>query len=145
MGVRYTRVFSALVSVFCVLVFSSAPTDAGQTQSFSTPDARGIFMVAAEPVSDAALPDVAVGPQSATHEPLLLAASDDGRVCHSRLGFLPAEWNCKSYKNNVYICHVKKNGKYKTKYLPEKTAEKKADKHPDEWILGKCEDVVSPS
>lgn len=146
MDIRFTRVFSTWASaLFCVLVFSSATSDAGQTPFSYGPDERGILIAAVDPVGDTSLFDVAGGGESVLHEPLLLAASDDGRVCHSRLGFLPAEWNCKSYKNNVYICHVKKNGKYKTKYLPEKTAEKKVDKHPDEWILGKCEDVVSPS
>ena len=47
--------------------------------------------------------------------------------------------------NKVYVCHVLPHGKFNTQYLPQDTAEKLVEKHPDQWILGKCEDVVSPS
>jgi hypothetical protein len=147
MGIRFTRTFSALASaLFCTLAFSSALPEAGQPLSFNGPDERGILIAAADPVGDTSLFDIANGGEAVSPEPLLLAVNDDGRVCRMRLGFLPGEWNCKNYTvNKVYVCHVKKNGKFKTKYLPEENAQKKVDKNPDEWILGKCEDVVSPS
>lgn len=66
--------------------------------------------------------EVAAGSESVTQEPLLLAKGDKVTVCH----FLP-------------------NGKYITQELPEETAQKLIEKHPHEWILGDCDDVVSPS
>ena len=115
MGIRFTRAFSALLSTLFC------------TLAFSS-----------------ALPDTGQS-LSSSQEPLLLAVND-GKVCHTRLMFLNAQWNCENPDvNKVYVCHVKPNGKYKTKYLPEQNALKKVDKHPDQWILGKCEDVVSPS
>jgi hypothetical protein len=147
MGIRFTRAFSALVSaLFCTLAFSSALPDAEQSLSFNSPDEPGILIAAADPVGDTSLFDIANGGGAVSQDPLLLAVNDDGRVCRTRLYFLPAEWNCENTNvNKVYVCHVKKNGKFKTKYLPEENAQKKVDKKPDEWILGKCEDVVSPS
>jgi hypothetical protein len=128
MGIRFTRAFSALVSgLFCIIAFSSATADAGQPLSFYGPDERGILIAAADPVVDTSP----------------LATRDSAEVCHERIGFLGSEWDCS--KKKVYVCHVKKNGKYKTKFVKASKAEKKIEKHPDMWIPGKCEDVVSPS
>ena len=60
--------------------------------------------------------------ESVTQEPLLLAEAD-----------------------KVFVCHFLPNGKYITQELPEETAQKLIDEHPHEWLLGDCEDVVSPS
>ena len=47
--------------------------------------------------------------------------------------------------DKVDVCHVLPNGKFITQRLPEKTSLKLIDEHPHEWILGKCDDVISPS
>lgn len=45
----------------------------------------------------------------------------------------------------VYVCHITPNGKYHTQQLPVETAQKLIDEHPHEWVLGKCDDMPSPS
>ena len=47
--------------------------------------------------------------------------------------------------DKVDVCHFLPNGKFITQRLPEKTALKQIEGHPHEWILGKCDDVISPS
>ena len=66
--------------------------------------------------------EVAAGSESVNQEPLLLAAAD-----------------------KVYVCHFLVNGKYITQEIPVETAMKLIEEHPHEWLLGDCDDVVSPS
>jgi hypothetical protein len=47
--------------------------------------------------------------------------------------------------DKVYVCKINKNGHMETLYIPKETYEKQAARNPHEYLLGKCEDVVSPS
>ena len=47
--------------------------------------------------------------------------------------------------DKVYVCKINKNGHMETLYIPKETYEKQAANNPHEYLLGKCEDVVSPS
>ena len=48
-------------------------------------------------------------------------------------------------QNKVYVCQIKQNNKPKTKFLSEKDALRLVESDPDIWILGECDDVISPS
>ena len=50
-----------------------------------------------------------------------------------------------SLMQNVYYCQVGNNPKYKTRKGDEREVLKKIEKDPNKYILGKCEDVFSPS
>jgi hypothetical protein len=49
-----------------------------------------------------------------------------------------------SGQNKVYICKIGENNKLKTKLMPQDEVLKLVEDK-DNWILGKCEDVISPS
>ena len=66
--------------------------------------------------------DVVGGRESLIQQPLLLAKVE-----------------------KVDICHFLSNGKFITQNLPVDTARKLIDEDPDMWVLGKCDDVISPS
>ena len=50
-----------------------------------------------------------------------------------------------SGQNKVYVCQIGQNNKPKTKFLPEKDVLRLVESKPDIWMLGKCDDVMSPS
>jgi hypothetical protein len=47
-------------------------------------------------------------------------------------------------KEKVDVCHFLPNGKYITQNIPLDTYEKLHAEHPHEWLLGTCEEVISP-
>jgi hypothetical protein len=47
--------------------------------------------------------------------------------------------------DKVYVCKINKNGHMETLYIPKETYEKQAAQNPNEYLLGKCEEVISPS
>ena len=67
--------------------------------------------------------EVAGGSESVTQEPLLIAKAGV----------------------KIYVCRIKDDGKIMTMLLKENVALKKIEEDPGDWLLGKCEDVVSPS
>ena len=66
--------------------------------------------------------EVAGGSESVIQEPVLLAAA----------------------AVKIYVCRVKDDG-FMTMLMKEDMALKKIEEDPGDWLLGKCEDVVSPS
>ena len=113
---KLTRfLFVPLTACFCMITISYAQADSGHHSS-SHAGAPAWFDV--------------IGSGSVMPEPLLLAKKDKGG----------GEGNYK-----VDVCHFLPNGKFITQRLPEKTALKQIERHPHEWILGKCDDVISPS
>ena len=48
-------------------------------------------------------------------------------------------------QDKVYVCQINQNNKPKTKFLSEKDVLRLVESKPDIWILGKCDDVISPS
>jgi len=50
-----------------------------------------------------------------------------------------------SVMQSIYYCQVGNNAKYKTRKGDEREVLMKIEKDPDKYILGKCEDVISPS
>ena len=48
-------------------------------------------------------------------------------------------------ESKVYVCQVGKNNKLQTKLMSKKTVLGLIEDKSDEWVLGKCEDVISPS
>jgi hypothetical protein len=45
----------------------------------------------------------------------------------------------------VFVCHFLPNDKFITQEIPLATAQKLIADHPQEWVMGTCEDVISPS
>ena len=50
-----------------------------------------------------------------------------------------------SGQNKVYVCQIGQNNKLQTKLMPEHEVLKLVEKKSDLWVLGKCDDVISPS
>lgn len=45
----------------------------------------------------------------------------------------------------VYVCRVLRDGSFSTKKLLINTALKLIQQYPNRWLLGRCEDIISPS
>ena len=50
-----------------------------------------------------------------------------------------------SGQNKVYVCQIGQNNKFQTKLMPEHEVLKLVEKKSDGWVLGKCDEVISPS
>jgi hypothetical protein len=48
-------------------------------------------------------------------------------------------------QNKVYVCQISQNNKLKTKLMPEHEVLRLVKDESNGWILGKCDDVISPS
>jgi hypothetical protein len=48
-------------------------------------------------------------------------------------------------QNKVYVCKIGENNKLKTKLMPEHEVLRLVKDESNGWILGKCDDVISPS
>jgi len=142
MRTRLTRVLLVLVTTaFCTIAFASSLTDAGQD---SAVQGAGAPAQAGTP----AWFDVVGSTGLLTPEPLLLAkeGKDDDRDDSDGRDDRGDRDDRNGYgQDKVYVCHVLPNGKFITQKLPKKTALKLIEEHPHEWILGKCDDVISPS
>ena len=118
MRIRFERILLGLVTAcVCATGFSSTQPDAGQALSPGIAGDKGVFFVVTTDWFEGV-----GGSASVTQEPLLLAE-----------------------QTKVYVCSIKANGKFKTQHLPEETALWLVAKRPNNWKLGKCDDVVSPS
>lgn len=154
MRIRFTRFFSALApALFCTIAFSSALADAGQASSLRESMTHEPLLLAVNNDHDSNNNSNSSSNSSNGNNSNGNnnggnnnggnnngGKDDHGKDDHDK------DNQCKGdHCKKVYVCHVLPNGKYMTQYLPKETAEKLAAKHPDEWILGKCEDVISPS
>jgi hypothetical protein len=48
-------------------------------------------------------------------------------------------------QNKVYVCQIGQNNKLKTKLMSKQVVLGLVEDKSDGWILGKCDDVISPS
>jgi hypothetical protein len=48
-------------------------------------------------------------------------------------------------QNKVYVCKIGENNKLKTKLVSDKVVLGLVKNKSDGWVLGKCDDVISPS
>jgi uncharacterized protein RhaS with RHS repeats len=152
MHIRFTRfLLVSVTTLFCTLPFALNMAQAGQDHAMRSSGETSVFSVG---------PGVVAGSESVTWQPLLLAANenddkdgkngkDDKDDKNDKGGKDDKDHKDGNNGNNghdkVYVCHVLPNGKFITQKLPKKTADKLVAEHPHEWILGKCEDVISPS
>jgi hypothetical protein len=131
MHIRFTRfLLVSVTTLFCTLPFALNMAQAGQDHAMRSSGETSVFSVG---------PGVVAGSESVTWQPLLLAANENDDKDHKDGN------NGNNGHDKVYVCHVLPNGKFITQKLPKKTADKLVAEHPHEWILGKCEDVISPS
>jgi hypothetical protein len=119
--------FVPLTALLCTIAISYAQADSGH--DFSSQSGNQAWF------------DV-FGSGSVMPEPLLLGNNDEGG----------GEYNDRDDRgenehgtNKFYVCHALPSGKFITQRLPKKTALKLIEEHPHEWILSKCDDVISPS
>jgi hypothetical protein len=123
MGIRLTQVFIAsLVSVFCMVAFATGLPDAQQALAMRSASDSAATLTTAEPFNAPNMPNVVGNNNPVGQVPVLLAKA-----------------------TKVFVCHFLPNGKFITQEIPQATADKLIADHPHEWVLGKCEDVISPS
>jgi hypothetical protein len=123
MRIRLTQVIlTPVITLFCMLAFSSTLPGAGQDPSLRSPGESGVFFTATDRAGNPHRLDVVGDRESVMQEPLLLAAV-----------------------TTVFVCHFLPNSKSITQELPLATAQKLIAEHPQEWVMGTCEDVISPS
>jgi hypothetical protein len=123
MGIRLTQVFIAsLITVFCIVAFAAGLPDARQAVSIGRGGELAHPFTRAEWDVTRNVPDIIGNADRAEQEPLLLAAA-----------------------TKVFVCHFLPNGKFITEEILLTNAQRLIAAYPHEWMLGKCEDVISPS
>ncbi len=170
MRIRLIPVLSVLVTtLFCTLPFTLTVAEAGQDHALRSPGETGVFSAGPGQAAAPSWSNLNGGSESLTTKPLLLAANgnDDrsgsnssndkndkvarmarttrvARAARTTRGKDDRDHKGdKDDKDKVYVCHLLPNGKFITQKLPKDTA-RKLVRGPG-WILGKCEDVISPS
>jgi len=123
MRIRLTQVIlTPVITLFCMIAFSSTLPDARQYPSLRSPGESGIFFTATDRAGNPHRLDVVGDRESVMQEPVLLAAV-----------------------TLVFVCHFLPNSSFITQELPIATAQRLIAQFPQEWVMGTCEDVISPS
>jgi hypothetical protein len=151
MRIWLTRLFLAVVpALFCTIAFLSAPANAGQASSFSKSVTQEPLLLAVNNDHDSNYSNYSNysnnnSNSSSKYNNDNNGGRDDRNNNSGKDDYGRDEHSKDNHGKKVYVCHVLPHGKFMTQYLPKETAEMLAAKHSDEWILRKCEDVVSHS
>lgn len=123
MRIRLIQVIlTPVITLFCMITFSSTLPGAGQDPSLRSPGETGVFFTVTNRAGNPRRLDVVGDRESVMQEPVLLAKVE-----------------------KVFVCHFLPNSKFITQELPLATAQKLIAEHPHEWVMGTCEEVISPS
>ena len=123
MRIRLTQVIlTPVITLFCMIAFSSTLPDAGQDPSLRSLGESGVLFTATDRAGNQHRLDVVGDRESVMQEPVLLAAV-----------------------TRVFVCHFLPNSRFITQELPKATAQKLIATHPHEWVMGTCDEVISPS